>query len=111
MPLPCITKHGAKRCAALSKRTKLACGNPAAYGCKTCRFHGARKNILRGEHHPSYVHGKRTLEAERQSSASSLRLANLEDAMHLLQMTTASRSRGRKPTGYRRAVSIDELEI
>ena len=23
--------------------------------------------------------------------------------MHLLQMTTASRSRGRKPTGYRRA--------
>jgi hypothetical protein len=57
------------------------------------------------------VHGNRTLEAERLSSASSLRLANLEDAMHLLQMTTASRSRGRKPTGYRRAASIDELEI
>ena len=84
MPLPCITKHGAKRCAALSKRTKLACGNPAAYGCKTCRYHGARKNILRGEQHPSYVHGNRTLEAERQSSASSLRLANLEDAMYAL---------------------------
>ena len=60
MPLPCITKHGAKRCAALSKRTKLACGNLAAYGCKTCRYHGARKNILRGEQHPSYVHGNRT---------------------------------------------------
>ena len=57
------------------------------------------------------MHGKRTLEAERLSSESSLRLANLEDAMHLLQMTPASRSRGCKPAGYRRAVSVGELEI
>ena len=84
MPLPCIMKHGAKRCAALSKRTKLACGNPAAYGCKTCRYHGARKNILRGEHHPSYVHGNRTLEAERLSSASSLRLGGFNSEVQLL---------------------------
>ena len=69
MPLPCIMKHG------------------------------ARKNILWNEQHSSYVHGKRMLEAQKQSSAASLRLANLEDAMHLLQMTTAARSRGRKPRG------------
>jgi hypothetical protein len=58
-----------------------------------------------------FTHGNRTLEAERLSGESSLRLVNLEGAMHLLQMTTASRSRGRKPTGYRRASNIDELEI
>ena len=111
MPLPCITKHGAKRCAALSKRTKLACGNPAAYGCKNCRYHGARKVILRGEQHPSYIHGGCTHEAKKLASESSLRLFNIEDALHLLKMTTAPRSRGRKPAGYRRAASIDELEI
>jgi hypothetical protein len=46
--------------------------------------HSARKNILWNEQHSSYVHGKRMLEAQKQSSAASLRLANLEDAMHLL---------------------------
>ena len=64
MPLPCLL-YGARRCTALSKRTRLPCGNPAAFGCKTCRMHGARKpaTILRGELHPGYVHGERTIEA------------------------------------------------
>ena len=66
MPLPSLRFHGAKQCTAKSKRTGLPCNNPAAYGCRACRVHGARKkdSIKRGEQHPNYVHGGRTLEAE-----------------------------------------------
>jgi hypothetical protein len=38
------------------------------------------------------------MRAER--SASSARISRLEDAMHVLGMTTATRSRGRKSQGY-----------
>ena len=111
MPLPSITKHRAKQCTAKSKRTGLPCNNPAAYGCRTCRLHGARKkaSIKRGEQHPNYVHGERTLEAQAEQSATSRRLQQLEDAMHLLGMTAANRSRGRKANGYRKVTSLDEI--
>jgi len=64
MTLPSISKHGAKQCTANSKRTGLTCKNPAAYGCKTCRMHGARKkdSIKRGEQHPNFVHGNRSMD-------------------------------------------------
>ena len=110
MPLPSITKHGAKQCTAKSKRTGMPCNNLAAYGCRTCRFHGARKNIVSGKDHPNFVHGRRTLEAELEQSATSRRLQQLEDAMHLLNMTTAKRSRGRKASGYCKITSVDEIK-
>ena len=100
MALNSITKYGAKQCTSPTKRTKQPCKNPAAYGCKTCRMHGARKNIISGKDHVNFVHGRRTLEAEIEQSATSRRLQQLEDAMHLLGMTTAKRSRGRKANGY-----------
>ncbi len=109
MPLPSVTKHRAKQCSAKSKRTGLACNNPAAYGCKTCRMHGARKNIVSGKDHPNFVHGRRTLEAELEQSAGSRRLQQLEDAMHLLGMTIAKRSRGRKANGYVKLTSLDDI--
>lgn len=64
MPLPSVLKHGAKLCSAKSKRTGLSCNNPAAFGCKTCRMHGARRpeSIKRGKQHPNYVHGERSIE-------------------------------------------------
>jgi hypothetical protein len=64
MPLPCIKNYGAKQCTAKSKRTKQPCKNPAAFGCKVCRLHGARKaeSIKRGKDHPNYKHGKCSLE-------------------------------------------------
>lgn len=98
MPLPSMNIFGAKQCSAKSKRTGKPCLNPAAYGCKTCRVHGARKkqSIKRGEQHPNYVHGRRTLEAEKEHSETSFRLQKLEETMHLLGMTTAKRSSGRK---------------
>ena len=112
MTLPCMRLHGAKSCTAKSKRTGLSCNNPAAYGCRTCRMHGARKaeSIKRGEQHPNYVHGRRTLEAELEQSATSRRLQQLEDAMHVLGMTTAKRSRGRKANGYCKIKSLDEIK-
>ena len=104
MPLPSVVKHGAKLCSAKSKRTGLPCKNPAAYGCRTCRHHGARKQqtIRRGEQHPNYIHGNRTLEAKQQSSKVSLELQLLEDFMHVLGMTSAKRSKGRKAKGYQK---------
>jgi hypothetical protein len=105
MPLPRINKQ----CTALTKQTKQPCKNPAAYGCRTCRYHGARKNIVRGKDHVNFVHGRRTLEAEKQSSVQSAKLQMMEDAMHLLGMTTAKRSRGRKASGYCKITSVDEI--
>lgn len=112
MPLPSISKHDAKQCTAKSKRTSLPCKNLAAYGCRTCRYHGARRpeSIKRGKQHPNYVHGNRTLESQKLSSAQSLRLQQLEDAMHLLKMTTAKGSRGRKAKGYYKIKSVDEIK-
>ena len=112
MPLPSMRLHGAKQCTAKSKRTGLPCNNPAAYGCRTCKVHGARRpeSIKRGEQHPNYVHGGRTLEAQLEQSATSRRLQQLEDALHLLKMTTAKRSRGRKANGYCKITSVDEIK-
>lgn len=112
MTLPSISKHGAKQCTAKSKRTGLPCNNPAAYGCRTCKVHGARKkdSIKRGEQHPNFVHGGRTLEAQKQSSEQSARLSQYEDALHLLGMTTAKRLRGRKANGYCKIESADDFK-
>ena len=110
MPLPSIRKHSAKQCSAKSKRTGLPCNNLAAYGCRTCRYHGARKNIATGKDHPNYVHGRRTLEAELEQSGASRKLQQLEDAMHLLDMTKAKRTRGHKAHGYYKITSLDEIK-
>lgn len=66
MPLPSIAKFGAKKCQCKSKRTYLPCNNPAAYGMRTCRMHGARKRstVLTDTDHPQYKHGQETKEAK-----------------------------------------------
>ena len=112
MPLPSMYLYGAKQCTATTKRTKQPCKNPAAYGCRTCRLHGARKleTIKRGEEHVNFVHGRRTLEAEKEHSAFCRRLQQLEDAMHLLGMTSAKRSRGRKANGYVQVKNVVDIK-
>ena len=77
MPLPCVSKHRANQCKAQAKATGRRCLNPAAYGCRTCRLHGARKpnSIKRGIDHPNYQHGNETLKAKRQRS---IKLAELK---------------------------------
>ena len=66
MPLPAITKYGAKQCQCKSKRTGLPCKNLAAHSCISCRMHGAHrsKNVLKGIEHPNYKYGLDTKEAK-----------------------------------------------
>jgi len=111
MPLKSVI-NGARQCSALTKRTKQPCQNPAAYGCRACRMHGARKaeSIKRGKDHFNFVHGRRTLEAQLEQSVASRRLQQLEDALHLLGMTTAKRSRGRKANCYTKLTSLDDVK-
>lgn len=111
MPLP-SQKYGALQCLARSKRSGVRCRNNAVSTSNVCRMHGfvPKDKVKRGEQHPNYVHGGRTLEAQVEQSAASRRLQQLEDAMHLLNITTAKRSRGRKASGYSKITSMYEIK-
>ena len=100
MPLPSVSQHGASQCTARAKSTGQRCLNPAAYGCKTCRLHGARKltSIKRGKCHPSYRHGAETLEAKRQRSEGLARLREIEDDLIKRGLIQSKLTVGRKPS-------------
>ena len=96
------------RCTAHSSRTGEQCGRPALKVSKTqkCQYHGGRgsgpktaegKAGIAAVHR---VHGQETKAARAERSAASAKLSQLEDAMHVLGMTAAVRSRGRKALGY-----------
>jgi hypothetical protein len=105
------------RCTAQSSRTKLQCGRPALKTSKTqkCQFHGARSSGPKTEAGRSriaaahYKHGESTKAARAEYSRASATLSKLEDAMHLLKMTTAPRTRGRKPNGYKPVRSTQDV--
>lgn len=69
-----------------------------------------KDKVKRGKAHGMYKDGSRTLETQKQSSEQSARLQMIEDAMYLLNMTTAKRSPGRKALGYRLIKSINEVK-
>ena len=81
MPLPNVASGRTPQCRARSKRSLSRCKNPAAFGCKTCRFHGARRPdaVLRGPSHPLYRHGQETLEARRNRVEAMTRIRVLVD--------------------------------
>ena len=99
MPLPSLLAHGALQCKAKTKHSGSKCQNPAAFGMKVCRMHGARRphTILKGGKHPNYQHGQETLEAKAARSEKLGELRYIESLMHILQMTKAKRTPGRKP--------------
>ena len=99
MPLPSVSKYSAYQCAALAKTKQQRCLNPAAYGCKTCRVHGARKqnSIKRGEEHPNYRHGMETLQKKRQRSVKLAELREYEDNLRSRGIIKCQRTSGRKP--------------
>uniref|UniRef100_UPI0040471047 hypothetical protein n=1 Tax=Polynucleobacter sp. TaxID=2029855 RepID=UPI0040471047 len=101
MPLQSVI-NGAKQCQVLTKRTRLRCKNPAAYGCLACRMHGAHKsrNVLRGENHPQYRSGERTKESEEKQRKSSIILLTLRDIGDHINLFNGGYTRGRKPKGY-----------
>lgn len=84
MPLPSLRLHGAKQCRARSKKSGNQCLNLAAFGMPTCRMHGARRShsTLRGADHPSYRHGKETLESKAMRSIKLSDLRALERLMY-----------------------------
>lgn len=84
MPLPAM--KSARQCTARSKRSGERCKNPAAFGCKTCRMHGARrpKSIKRGEDHPLYVDGQGTKEARLDSKKTSEQLKQVKTVLKKL---------------------------
>ena len=112
-PQPFLSTAGGRircaRCTAKSSRTKLQCGRPALKTSKTqkCQFHGggqtSGKQTLEGRSRIAaahYKHGESTKSARAEYSRASSTLNQLEDAMHVLGMTSAKRIRGRKPNGY-----------
>ena len=105
------------RCTAMSKRTRLQCGKPALKTSKTqkCQFHGGRSTGPKTEAGKARISaaqltpGRETQQIRAERSKAALVLAQLEDAMHVLNMTTAPRTRGRKPKGYRPLNTLNEV--
>ena len=98
MPFVWIDSEPAKQCTAIAKSKQQRCLNPAAYGCKTCRMHGARRqsSIKRGEEHPNYRHGMETLSAKRKRSQKLSELRVLEVDLIKRGLIHAKHSVGRK---------------
>lgn len=107
--ITCDGKIKCLRCTAYSKRTGVQCGRPASKFSKTqkCHMHGGRGNSApkteAGRQRIAAAHtksGEYTKAAKLEMSKNSAHLAQLEDAMHVLGMTTATRTRGRKSKLY-----------
>jgi hypothetical protein len=99
MPLPGIISGKTARCTAKCKARGDRCRNPAAWGCSTCRYHGARMppSIRRGEDHPAYRHGNETQAAKQERSRRLAELRDIERVMFIFGLATGPRWRGRKP--------------
>lgn len=121
-PQPFLSTAGGRiccaRCSAQSSRTGLQCGRPALKTSKTqkCQFHGGgkssgkqtiegRSSITRSK----LRHGQSTKQARQEYSTASAYLNQIEDAMYILGMTTAPRTRGRKPAGYKPLHSVHDV--
>jgi hypothetical protein len=107
------------RCTARSVRSGLQCAKPAMKSSRTqkCSHHGGwatgpktaegRQRVARA----NTKHGESTKTARQEYSNASAKLSQLEDAMHVLSMTTAPRTRGRKPAGYKPVRTLTDLRL
>ena len=95
MPLPNLNR----RCSARARSTGNQCLNPAAFGCKTCRYHGARRRetVKVGKDHPQYKHGERTQEAIERYQLLILQLQVVETLGRSVGVITGQKMKGRKP--------------
>ena len=117
--IPMLVTAGGKvvcaRCAAKSKRSGEQCKKPAlkTSNSQKCEFHGGRSTGAKTEAGKARIaaahtiHGRETRDQRAERSAASARISQLEDAMHVLKMTTAPRTRGRKATGYTPITSVE----
>ena len=107
-----------KRCTAKSKRSGEQCKKPALRTSRTqkCQFHGGRSTGPKTEKGKArqrsgvLKNGNYTKEAMEDRARSVRVLAVLEDAIYLLGMTDAPRTRGPKPKGYKPLVTFDDVK-
>ena len=103
------------RCQAKSKRTGLQCRAPSISGKVMCARHGGKSTGPKTEAGRRRIaaanlkHGLYTKTATAQRQEIAARLAMLEDAMRVLEMTNAPRTRGRKPVRYEPVMSVADL--
>ena len=107
------------RCTARSTRSGNQCRKPALKVSRTqkCQTHGGRNKgpiTAEGKARSAAAHvktGEFTKFAIKERSQKLAEMMQLEDAMHVLKMTTSSRTRGRKPRGYKPLVSIKDVVL
>ena len=80
-------------CTAQNRNKQRRCLNPAAFGCKTCRYHGARRQIAKGTDHPNYEHGNRSQSGIKSFSKASQELDMIEDIAQSSGMVASRRGR------------------
>jgi hypothetical protein len=105
------------RCTAKSVRSGNQCLKPALKSSRTvkCGHHGGRNKgpiTEAGKARSAAAHiktGEFTKQAIRERSQKLAEMMQLEDAMHVLKMTTATRTRGRKPSGYVPLTTIKDV--
>lgn len=104
------------RCKAFLKKHQRQCLAPAI-NKKTnlCKWHGGLSTGPRTKEGIEKIRqahlrsGEETLAAKQLRSEQSARLQMMEDAMHLLGMTTAKRSRGRKACAYKKIKTVRDI--
>ena len=107
------------RCTAKSVRSGNQCLKPALKSSRTvkCGHHGGRNKgpvTEAGKARSAAAHVKKgefTKQAIKERSQKLAEMLQLEDACHLLSLTVASRTRGRKPAGYRPLTTIKDIVL
>jgi len=83
MPLPSVANGHAKQCEATCRARGDRCKNPAAFGMRTCRYHGARRpgTVRVGADHPNFKSGWETRAARERRKAAFTRLRQLSQLL------------------------------
>ena len=104
------------RCTAKSIRSGNQCLKPAMKTSRTskCKTHGSSMGPITeaGKARSAAAHiktGEFTKQAIKERSQKLAEMMNLEDCLMILKMTSASRTRGRKPAGYTPLVTIKDV--
>ena len=105
------------RCTAKSVRSGNQCLKPSLKSSRTqkCGHHGGKNKgpvTEAGKARSAAAHvktGEYTKQAIQERSQKLAEMMNLEDCLMILKMTSASRTRGRKPAGYTPLVTIKDV--
>lgn len=103
------------RCQAKSKRTHQQCSRPAMRDKNVCSNHGGKSTGAKtpeGKERSRQAHiksGEYTQESRQRQLATMLNLAYLSDMAYKLNLISAPKTRGPKPSGYIKYNSVGEI--